>query len=99
MRMGFYAKFFKHGLHASDNHMVNLFNHVVRTSFPQTWSHHTIHPIHKSSPDTYSNNYTMTMVGHTFLKLYATILHMELSKELEGRHLRASGYAGFKPTH
>jgi hypothetical protein len=39
------------------------------------------------------------MVGHTFSKLYATVLHMKLSRELERRLLRARGQAGFHSTH
>jgi hypothetical protein len=39
------------------------------------------------------------MVGHTFSKLYATVLHQWLSEELERRHLRARGQAGFRPDY
>lgn len=39
------------------------------------------------------------MVGHTFSKLYATVLHRKLSSTLEERDLRAQGQAGFKPAH
>jgi hypothetical protein len=92
---GFQAEFFKHGLRALVSHLVDLFNHVVRTGFPSAWSHHIIHPIHKSGPSSDPNNYRTIMVGHTFSKLYATILHMKLSSELEHRHLRARGQAGF----
>jgi hypothetical protein len=80
---GFQAKFFKHSLRALVSHLVDLFNHVVHTSFPSAWSHHIIHPIHKSGPSSDPNNYRMIMVGHTFSKLYATVLHMKLSSELE----------------
>jgi hypothetical protein len=92
---GFQAEFFKHGLHALDYYLVDLFNHVVCTGFPQAWSHHTIHPIHKSGPSADPNNYRTIMVGHTFSKLYAIVLHMKLSRELERRLLRARGQAGF----
>jgi hypothetical protein len=96
---GFQAEFFKHGLRALVSHLVDLFNHVVRTGFPSAWSHHIIHPIHKSGPSSDPNNYRTIMVGHTFSKLYATVLHMKLSSELEQRSLRARGQAGFRPTH
>jgi hypothetical protein len=96
---GFQAEFFKHGLHALVSHLVDLFNHVVRTGFPSAWSHHIIHPIHKSGPSSDPNNYRTIMVGHTFSKLYATVLHMKLSKELDQRSLRARGQAGFRPAH
>jgi hypothetical protein len=39
------------------------------------------------------------MVGHTFSKLYATTLHQRLSDDLESRHLRAKGQAGFRPDY
>ena len=39
------------------------------------------------------------MVGHTFSKLYATVLHSKLSSDLEQRNLRARGQVGFRPTH
>lgn len=39
------------------------------------------------------------MVGHSFSKLYATILHHWLLAELEGQHLRARGQAGFCPSY
>jgi hypothetical protein len=45
------------------------------------------------------NNYRTTMVGHTFSKIYATILHLKLSRELERRQLRARGQAGFRHEH
>jgi hypothetical protein len=96
---GFQAELFKQGLHAMDNHLANLFNHVVRTGFPQSWSHHTIHLIHKSGSSVDPNNYRTIMVGHTFSKLYATILHLKLSRELERRQLRARGQVGFRLAH
>jgi hypothetical protein len=70
------------------------------TGFPSAWSHHIIHLIHKSTPNSNPNNYRTIMVGHTFSKLYATVLHiLKLSSELEHRHLRARGQARFRPAH
>ena len=80
---GFQAEFFKHGLRALVPYLVDLFNHVVCTGFPSTWSQHIIHLIHKSGPSLDPNNYRTIMVGHTFSKLYATSLHLQISKELE----------------
>jgi hypothetical protein len=91
---GFQEEFLKHGLRALVSHLVDLFNHVVNTGFPSAWSDHIIHPIHKSSPNTYPNNYRK--VGQTFTKLHATVLHMKLSNELEQRSLRARGQEGFQ---
>jgi hypothetical protein len=73
---GFQAKFFKHGLHALDYYLVDLFNHVVCTSFSQAWSHHTIHPIHKSNPNANPNNYIMIMVGGDTTSLFKSLLSL-----------------------
>ena len=92
---GFQAEFFKHGLRALVSYLDDLFNHVVRTGFPSTWSHHIIHPIHKSGPSRDPNNYRTIMVGYMFSKLYAMILHLKLFGELERRQPKARGHAGF----
>jgi hypothetical protein len=39
------------------------------------------------------------MAGHTFFELYTTVLHINLSRELERRLHRARGQAGFCSTH
>ena len=59
----------------------------------------TIYSINKLGCCAKSSNYRMIMVGHTFSKLYATILHMKLSRELERRLLRSRGQARFHSTH
>jgi hypothetical protein len=92
---GFKAEFFKHNLRALVSYLTNLFNHVVRIGFPSAWSHHIILPIYKSCLISDPNICRTIMVGHTFSKFYATILHRKLSSELESRHLRAKGQAGF----
>jgi hypothetical protein len=96
---GFEAEFFKHSLRDLVPYLVDLFNHVVLTCFPLSFSHHIIHTIQKSGPNSDPNNYSMIMVGHTFLKLYATVFHRNPSSELESRYLRAKGRARFRPTH
>ena len=96
---GYQAEFFKHGLQVLVSYLADLFNHVVHDGFPSVWSHHIIHPIHKSGATSDPNNYRTIMVGHTFSKLYATVLHMKLSKDFEQKNLRARGQAGFRPTH
>jgi hypothetical protein len=60
---------------------------------------HIIHPIRKSTSSVDPNNYRIIMVGHTFSKLYATVLHQWLFEELERRHLRARGKVGFRPDY
>jgi hypothetical protein len=76
-----------------------MFNHVVHTGFPQSWLHHTIHPIHKSGSSVDPNNYGTILVGHTLSKIYAMILHINLSRELYKRYLKARGQARFQPAH
>jgi hypothetical protein len=96
---GFQVELFKHGLRALVSHLDDLFNHVVCTGFPLAWSHRIIHLIPKSDPSSDPNNYRTIMVGHTILKLYATVLHRKLSSELEHKHLSARGHEGFRPAH
>jgi hypothetical protein len=88
---GFQVELFKHNLHDLDNHLANLFNHVVCIGFTSTSSQHTIDLIHKLGSSADPNNCRIIMVGHTLLKLYATVLHLKLSEELVWRHLRAIG--------
>jgi hypothetical protein len=73
---GFWVELFKHGIQPLVHHIVNLLNHVVRLCFPHAWSHHIIHRIHKMGFSADPNNYRTVMLGHTFLKLYATALHL-----------------------
>ena len=89
--------FFKHGLCPLVSYLVDLFNHVIREGFPPMWSHHIIYPIHMSRSTFDPNIYRTIMVGHTLLKLYATILHRELSSALDQGNLKARGQAGFRP--
>jgi hypothetical protein len=96
---GFQAELFKHGLHTLDNYLVDMFNHVARIGFLQSWSHHIIQIIHKSSAISNPNNYRTIMVGHTFSKLFAIVLHMQLSRQIDRRHLQAKGWVGFHPAH
>jgi hypothetical protein len=58
------VKLFKHCTRTLVHHIANLFNHVVRSGFPLSWSHHIIHSIHKSRSSADPNNYRMIMVGH-----------------------------------
>lgn len=41
----------------------------------------------------------MFMVGHRFLKLYVTVVHMKLFREHEERGFKARGQVGFRSTH
>lgn len=92
---GYQVEFFKHGFCALVSYSVDLFNHIVREGFPLAWSHHIIHSIHISGCNSNPNNYRLIMVGHTFSKLYATVLHRKLFSDLEQRQLKARVHAGF----
>jgi hypothetical protein len=96
---GLRAEFIKHGVRSLESYIVDLFNQVVCSGFPIAWARHIIHPIHKSRSNSNPNNYCTITVGHTFSKLYATVLHQWLSEEVERRHLRARGQASFRLDH
>lgn len=44
---GLQFEFLKHGIHSLDSHIADLFNHVVFSGLPPSWSHHIIHPFLK----------------------------------------------------
>jgi len=96
---GYQVELFKHGFYSLVSYLVDLFNHVVREGFPPAWSHHIIHPIHKSGSSSNPDNYRMIMVGHTFLKLYAIVLHRKLSNDLNHKQHRARGQVCFRLAH
>jgi hypothetical protein len=88
---GIQAEFLKQGIRSLESYIVDLFNQVVCSGFPLSWTRHIIHPIHKFGSSSDPNNYRTIMVGHKFSKLYATILHHWFSEEMERHHLRARG--------
>ena len=92
---GFQAELFKLGASVLGSYLPKLFNRVVCTGFPDSWSRHVIYPIHKSGPASDPTNYRTIMIGHTFAKLYATALNTMLSSELDRRGCRAKGQANF----
>jgi hypothetical protein len=96
---GLQAVLLKHGVNSLKSYIVDLFNQVVCSGFPPSRTQHIIHLIHKSESSYDPNNYRTIMVGHTFSKLYATILHQWFSEELERRRLRARGQVGFRPDY
>lgn len=79
---GFQAEFLNNGIHPLVQYITDLFHHVVCLGFPPTWSHYTIHFIHKSGSSADLNHYRTIMVGNTLSKLYATTLHWILSKRI-----------------
>jgi hypothetical protein len=88
---GFQEYLFKNSLCALVSHLFDLLNYVVRTGFPMAWSHKIIHLIQKSDLGLDPNNYRMIVVGHTFSNIYAMVLHMKLSKDIDQRSMRARG--------
>ena len=92
---GFQAELFKFGASVLGPYLSILFNRVIHTGFPVSWSRHLIHPIHKTGPVSDPGNYRTIMIGHTFAKLYATALNTMLSVELDRIGCRARGQAGF----
>jgi hypothetical protein len=95
---GLQAEFLKHGIWFLESNIVDLLNQVVCSSFAPSKTQNIIHPIQKSSSFD-QNNYRIIMVGHTFSKLYAIVLHQWLSEELERHDLRARGQVGFHPNY
>ena len=92
---GFQAELFKFGSSILGPYLSILFNRVIHTGFPVSWSRHLIHPIHKTGPISDPGNYKTIMIGHTFAKLYATALNNMLSAKLDKISCRARGQAGF----
>ena len=80
---GFQDKFFKLGISILGPFLTMLFNWVVCVGFPDSWSWHIIYLIHKFGPTSDLENYKTNMVGHTFTKLYVTMLNDILSSELD----------------
>lgn len=68
-----------------------LFNKVVCTGLPVSWSRHLIYPIHKTGPTSDSGNYRTIMIGHIFAKLYATAFKAMLSRAFDIKGHRARG--------
>lgn len=54
-----------------------------------------IHPILKARPTSDPNSYRTVMIGHTFSKLYITLLHAIISYELDQRHIWATRQVDF----
>ncbi len=75
---GFQVEFFKLGISVLGPFLTVLFNLVVCVNFPDSWSWHIIYLIHKSRLASNPKNYKTIMVGHTFAKLYATVLNRYL---------------------
>ena len=88
---GFQEELFKLGASVLGSYLPTLFNRVVCTGFPDSWSRHVFYPIHKSGPVSDPRNYRTIMIGHTFAKLYATALNTMLSSELDRWGCRVRG--------
>ena len=93
---GFQAELFNFGALVLGPYLFILFNRVIHTGFPTSWSRHLIFPIHKTGPVSDPGNYKTIMIGHTFAKLYVTTLNATLSVELDRKGCRARGQVGFQ---
>lgn len=93
---GFQAELFKFDASLLGLYLSTLFNRVIHTKFPNSWSRHLIYPIHKNGPIFNPGNYRTIMIGHAFAKLYATTLNAMLFGDLDRKGCRARGQAGFR---
>lgn len=93
---GFQAKLFKFGASILGPYLSILFNKVICTRFPVSWSKHLLYPIHKTVPTSNPGNYRTIIIGHTFAKLYATAINAMLFRELDRKGCRARSQAGLR---
>lgn len=68
-----------------------LFNMAVCFGFPASWLRHVIYLIHKFKLASDPSNYKTIMIGHTFAKLYAMVLNIILTRQIDRRQFHASG--------
>ena len=59
--------------------LATLSNEFVYYGFPKTWILNTITPIHKEGDPMDPGNYRTIMIGHVMSKIYALMLHGEVS--------------------
>ncbi|MCO5590480.1 hypothetical protein L7F22_044450 [Adiantum nelumboides] len=76
--------------------IAHLFNRALVEGFPDSWTEHTIVPIHKSGDVMDPGTYRTIMIGPTLAKLYGAVLEEALSTLAETEGLRAPGQAGFR---
>ncbi|MCO5608774.1 hypothetical protein L7F22_062990 [Adiantum nelumboides] len=69
---------------------------ALAEGFPDSWTEHTIVPIHKSGDVMDVGTYRTIMIGPTLAKLYGAVLEEALSTLAETEGLRAPGQAGFR---
>ena len=84
----------EHFMHARDmlaELLAVMFNRAMYEGLPDTWSLSTIVSIFKAGNPTEPGNYRTIMIGHTLVRLYASILEQQLSTWLERAGLRAVG--------
>ncbi|MCO5582134.1 hypothetical protein L7F22_036024 [Adiantum nelumboides] len=76
--------------------IAHLFNRALSEGFPESWTEHTIVPIHKSGDTMDPSTYRTIMIGPILAKLYGAVLEEELSSLAEGEDMRTPGQAGFR---
>ncbi|MCO5546729.1 hypothetical protein L7F22_000165 [Adiantum nelumboides] len=79
--------------------IAHLFNRALAEGLSDSWTEHTIMPIHKSGDVMDPGTYRTIMIGPTLAKLYGAVLEEALSTLAETEGLRAPGQAGFRPSY
>ena len=78
--------------------ITHLFNRALAEGLPDSWTMHTIVPLHKAGDRMDPANYRTVMIGHLLAKTYGAVLEAELSRYAERESLRSPGQAGFRRT-
>ncbi|MCO5609097.1 hypothetical protein L7F22_063319 [Adiantum nelumboides] len=95
---GLQGEYFIHAAHTLAPLIAHLFNRALAEGFPESWTMHTIVPLHKAGDRMDPANYRTIMIGHMMAKIYGAVLESELSRYAEREGLRAPGQAGFRRT-
>ncbi|MCO5554543.1 hypothetical protein L7F22_008073 [Adiantum nelumboides] len=95
---GLQGKYFIYAAHTLAPLIAHLFNTALAEGFPESWTMHTIVPLHKAGDRMDPANYRTIMIGHMMAKIYGAVLESELSRYAEREGLRAPGQAGFRRT-
>ncbi|MCO5582230.1 hypothetical protein L7F22_036122 [Adiantum nelumboides] len=93
---GLQAEHLIYGCDALAPLIAHLFNRALSEGFPESWTEHTIVPIHKPGDTMDPSTYRTIMIGPILAKLYGAILEEELSSLAEGEGMRTPGQAGFR---
>ncbi|MCO5547050.1 hypothetical protein L7F22_000491 [Adiantum nelumboides] len=93
---GLQAEHLIYGCDALAPLIAHLFNRGLSEGFPESWTEHTIVPIHESGDTMDPSTYCTIMIGPILAKLYGAVLEEELSSLAEGEGMRTPGQADFR---